>query len=138
MTRINLVPVEELYDQHLMAEYRELPMVEASLKRSLASKKGVVVEEIPEEYCLGAGHVKFFYNKGSWLEERYWLLVAELRKRGFNIEPYGRAPEPELWIDYNLWHTDWQPNEIEVAINKKRIDQRVSEKPGWYRKTEYV
>lgn len=27
MTRINLIPVEELTDQHLMAEYRELPMI---------------------------------------------------------------------------------------------------------------
>jgi len=27
MTRINLLPVKELSDQHLMAEYRELPRI---------------------------------------------------------------------------------------------------------------
>ena len=27
MTRINLIPVKELSDQHLIAEYREIPRV---------------------------------------------------------------------------------------------------------------
>lgn len=35
MTRINLVPVEELMDQHLFAEFREIKMVPKSLRRSL-------------------------------------------------------------------------------------------------------
>ena len=37
MTRINLVPPEELSDQHLIAEYREIFMVGSSLQRSLKS-----------------------------------------------------------------------------------------------------
>ena len=37
MTRINLVPPEELSDQHLVAEYREIFMVGSSLQRSLRS-----------------------------------------------------------------------------------------------------
>ena len=37
MTRINLVPPEELSDQHLVAEYREIFMVGYSLQRSLRS-----------------------------------------------------------------------------------------------------
>jgi deoxyribonuclease (pyrimidine dimer) len=37
MTRINLVPPEELSDQHLVAEYREIFMVGSSLQRSLKS-----------------------------------------------------------------------------------------------------
>ena len=36
MTRINLVPPEELTDQHLFAELREIKMVPRSLARSLA------------------------------------------------------------------------------------------------------
>ena len=39
MTRINLVPTEELADQHLVAEYRELFMVGSSLQRSLRSPR---------------------------------------------------------------------------------------------------
>ena len=41
MTRINIIPPRELYDQHLIAEYREMLMVPASLKRTLASKAGL-------------------------------------------------------------------------------------------------
>ena len=37
MTRINLVPITELSDQHLVAEYREIFMVGPSLQRSLKS-----------------------------------------------------------------------------------------------------
>ena len=37
MRRINLVPPEELSDQHLVAEYREIFMVGSSLQRSLKS-----------------------------------------------------------------------------------------------------
>jgi deoxyribonuclease (pyrimidine dimer) len=37
MTRINLLPPEELSDQHLIAEYREIFMFGSSLQRSLKS-----------------------------------------------------------------------------------------------------
>jgi len=37
MTRINIIPTEELADQHLVAEYREMFMVGSALQRSLKS-----------------------------------------------------------------------------------------------------
>ena len=40
MTRINIIPPSELTDQHLIAEYREIFMVPASLRRTLKSKVG--------------------------------------------------------------------------------------------------
>lgn len=40
MTRINLVPPEELMDQHLFAEFREIKMVPKSLRRSLQAAWG--------------------------------------------------------------------------------------------------
>jgi deoxyribonuclease (pyrimidine dimer) len=38
MTRVNLVNVEHLADQHLFAEFRELKMVPVALRRSLKQK----------------------------------------------------------------------------------------------------
>ena len=38
MTRINIIPTQELADQHLVAEYRELFMVGSALQRTLKSK----------------------------------------------------------------------------------------------------
>ena len=52
MTRINIIPPRELYDQHLIAEYREMLMVPASLKRTLASKQGLQLHKIPKTFPL--------------------------------------------------------------------------------------
>ena len=52
MTRINIVPVTELMDQHLIAEYREINMIPASLKRTLVSKTGLNLENISDVYTL--------------------------------------------------------------------------------------
>ena len=60
MTRINVIPVDQLTDQHLVAEYREMLMVPASLKRSLGSKNGMDTKRIPKQYTLNTGHVYFF------------------------------------------------------------------------------
>ncbi len=46
MTRINIIPVKELYDQHLIAEYREITMVPAALNRTLRSKNGLEKSKI--------------------------------------------------------------------------------------------
>ena len=84
MTRINIVPTSELADQHLVAEYRELFMVGSALQRTLKSKnKDKTLSSLPEKYTLSTGHVKFFYNKGKYLDNRYNELIAEMKSRGF-------------------------------------------------------
>lgn len=62
MTRINLVPVEELEDLHLVAEYREIMRLPNYLKKSMSSKAGFKRSMIPKEFTLNTGHVKFFYR----------------------------------------------------------------------------
>lgn len=54
MTRINLVEPRYLTDEHLLAEYRELPRVFTYVDRH------GIAEDRPESYKLGKGHVKFF------------------------------------------------------------------------------
>ena len=58
MTRINLVPPEELCDQHLLAEHRELTRIPNAVAKGKYHLKGQ-----PAEYKLGEGHVRFFFNK---------------------------------------------------------------------------
>jgi len=62
MTRINIIPVKELFDQHLIAEYREIIMVPAALSRTLKSKVGFDESKIEDRYTLNKGHVYLFYN----------------------------------------------------------------------------
>lgn len=128
MTRINLVEPEELTDQHLIAEYREVRLLCANLVRTLNSKRGFVPERVPEEFTLNAGHVYFFYNKGEYLHKRYNFLKDEMRKRGF--EPQNRFPR-EVWP--NELYNDWTPSERDIGIVRERIEERINAKRQWYR-----
>lgn len=131
MTRVNLVPVEELMDQHLVAEYRELTMVPASLNRSIHSKAGFDVNRIGSTYRLGSGHVYFFYNKGKFLNDRYSMLVKEMHRRGMNPDPNRKFPA-QVFIDNDLYG-DFIPNEYEISLSRERLQEKISQKPEWYR-----
>jgi deoxyribonuclease (pyrimidine dimer) len=76
MTRINIIPVEELMDQHLIAEYREITMAPVILARTLSSKTGLDYKKISKSYTLNKGHVYFFYDKGfaCLYDTNSWLL----------------------------------------------------------------
>jgi len=134
MTRINLVTVENLADQHLFAEWREIKMVPAALRRSLRTKSiQTILESIPGRYTLNTGHVTFFYNKMKFLTERYKLLTEELVRREYNIngDPDFRYFLGDLPVEFS--QSDWLPDKKEVDINIERISARISEKPEWYR-----
>lgn len=131
MTRINLVNPGELSDQHLVAEYREIFMVGSSLQRSMKSKSwSKTINNITKDFTLNKGHVTFFYNKGKYLEKRYQKLVSEMKKRGMN-------PDPDRKFKKNQWpkklYNDWRPKQKDYEIIRKRIDEKVSLKPDWYR-----
>lgn len=125
MTRINVIDPKNLTDQHLMAEYRELPMVGASLRRSL--KAGI--KNIPRRYLLGTGHVSYFYDKGLFLRRRYDMLVNELEVRGYQLS------ERTLHFDVftEKLYNDWIPNEEDLIVNANRIREKLNMKMSWYR-----
>ncbi len=95
MTRINLVPPAELCDQHLLAEHRELTRIPNAVAKGKFSLKGQ-----PEDYKLGEGHVRFFFNKLAFLKQRYNLLHEECLARGFNVQYFWTEELPD---DPNLW-----------------------------------
>lgn len=126
MTRINVIPVEELTDQHLMAEYRELPMVMTSARRSSA-----VGYKPTDIYTLNKGHVMFFYNKKRYLLNRWLDLIAELYNRGYDIDPASRTVH---WRELDKFpQVDWQPDKTAFDINMERIKLRIAKRPNWYR-----
>lgn len=57
--RINCVPVQELHQKHLLAEYREIKMLPKSLVRTLNSKSGLDKSKISRHYTLNTGHGYF-------------------------------------------------------------------------------
>ncbi len=129
MTRINIVPVEELTDQHLMAEYREIFMIGSSLQRSLKSKNWNK-KRIPKKFTLNEGHVLFFYDKGKYLYKRYDEIKKELKKRNYNLDKNRLFKSTQFPSEY---FNDWEPTKEDQAIVWKRIEERIRQKPEWYR-----
>lgn len=127
MTRINVVPVQELCDQHLLAEHREITRIPNGV---ITGKLSADYPDMPTEYVLGPGHVKFFTNKLMFLRKRYFQLFEECRLRNFhvnfNFPDQHYAPlcryYPELLQDYI-------PTEAALAINRERIRQRMPATP---------
>lgn len=121
MTRINCIPVQELTDKHLLAEYRELPRI-STLAHKWATKNEVG-DNLPSQYTLGKGHVKFFYDKGAYLLHRFENeIVPEMQKRGFktNFTKYRMHPE-----DMNK---NWLPTSEAIEINIARINERLNKR----------
>lgn len=126
MTRINVIPVTELTDQHLMAEYRELPMVPAAARRSKPDNY-----KHTSRYTLNGGHVLFFYDKKQYLLNRWLELIAELCDRGFAIDPAARIVH---WTAMDKFpQVEWQPDQHAIEINTQRINERINQKRHWYR-----
>jgi deoxyribonuclease (pyrimidine dimer) len=133
MTRINAdLDPKRLTDQHLLAEYNEMAMVYASLRRSLRSyPKHKVLERIPKNYVLGSGHVMFFYNKLIFLNKRYQLLVDELVKRNYNLNE-NRVIFSETEFD-PVFYNDWTATDIDRRTISERLIVRINKKPQWYK-----
>ena len=125
-------------DQHLIAEYREITMVPAALKRSLKTKPWTHVKtKIPKAFTLNAGHVSFFYDKLGYLLARFDDLHKEMIRRGFKSNATRFVDSLELIPDdLQCLGFEWTPSNHDLDVVRERIALRISQKPGWYRKTE--
>jgi deoxyribonuclease (pyrimidine dimer) len=134
MTRINLVHPLGLADQHLFAEWREIKMVPAALRRSLRTRKiSDILSGIPGRYTLNKGHVTFFFNKMLFLHDRYVALTEELRIRGYDLALHD--PDFIFFKDIPaVFKTvTWAQTHTDCLVNIERILLRISEKPTWYK-----
>lgn len=116
MTRISVgVRAIELCDAHLIKERVELVRIPNAVRTGKA-----VIKDIPKQFTLGTGHVKFFYDKMGYLHQRYTELTNECIARGFNITDFSDSFEgisPSLWNNYN-----------ETAQDRTIVVERVNER----------
>lgn len=117
MTRINTIPPQELCDKHLMAELREITRIPNTIKSGKA-----IINNIPDTFRLGSGHVKFFYNKLLYLKNRYYNLYDECLLRGFNVSDNRNSFDdlPKTLMN------DWVPTEESIILIKERIAERMT------------
>lgn len=116
MTRINAgIDPAELTGPHLLAEHREIKRIPNVIKKGKYTLEG-----IPKKFKLGAGHVKFFYDKLLYLHNRYNKIHLECLKRGYNVENYNAAFDNVPIELYN----DWE----ETPESRKLLQARIAER----------
>ncbi len=128
MTRINLVPVEELSDQHLFAEYRELPRMADFYNKTVKRE-----EDISKKFTLNTGHMTFFLNKSKYLEKRHRRITKELRTRNINFTEREAFSMP---VGSRFKQISWDPCSEEIEVSNERIQEKLKQKPDFYRWTK--
>lgn len=119
MTRINVgIMPSELNNRHLLAEHREIKRIPNAIKKGKYS-----LDNIPAEFKLGTGHVKFFYNKLGYLHGRYIDLYEECLNRGFNVTNYNDSFNDVPMELYN----EYTPTKWDRKIVLERITKRIAE-----------
>ena len=132
MTRINSnISPKKLKRMHLVAELREITMVPASLRRSLATREVDSIRKgIPKDFTLNKGHVTFFYDKLAFLIQRFNMLADEMERRGY-------APDRNRVSAFDgfdpLWCGNWESTDRDDSIVWERINFRISQKPHLYK-----
>lgn len=130
VTRVNVgISVAELCDQHLIAEYKELPRCYGvRVKRSA-----------PKLFKLGAGHVAWCAQYQHSLWNRHRELVAEMMHRGFKPESI-TLDQPDLGKRLELGWRSWTEHQATLArpLLQERIVQRLAtmkREPKWTKRT---
>lgn len=122
MTRINCgIPPAELTDKHLIAEHREIKRIPNTVSKYFSEGR-LNMKGQPEQFKLGTGHVKFFYDKLGYLLLRYEKIYAECRLRDFNVTYYGDVWKnvPQHLMGY------YKPTDRDREIIRERISERLS------------
>jgi hypothetical protein len=116
MTRINagILP-SRLSNKHLLAEHREIKRIPNQVSKERYTLKG-----IPKEFCLGTGHVKFFYDKLGYLLVRYQEIHQECKRRGFQVQDWSGAWNgvPPCLMN------GWIPENWVIGLLEERIRER--------------
>ena len=127
MTRINVLNVEDLTNDHLLAEYKEITRpFNKAYKRLLSGKLDFTRYD---SYRLNTGHETFFFDKLQWLYHRYHQLRDELLRRGYNINQESFNKISRTFIDRlsesKLWGW-YEPTSEDKYLNMARLVNRTN------------
>lgn len=123
MTRINLVPVQELSDQWLIAEYRELPR---------ALKGNISIKDAPNHYVFGKGHMKWARKYALFTSKRMEEIVEEMHYRGFKTN---FSADLSKYITNEL-KNEYTPSLADLKLSRDRLIFKFNKKPNFYRWTK--
>lgn len=130
MTRINIgIAVEDLTDEHLLAEHREIKRVCNRFKGRLEKKK---FDDIPNQFSLGKGHELYFVTRPGSTLLRYNFLHAECLERNFKVEDYSDNWDIYADNDGKFPFSIHQTSDDDRDIIANRIIERITESKKEY------
>ena len=123
MTRINCVPVGDLSDKHLLAEWHELPRVITMVENQIDMHG--TIKPVPSCYRMGTGHMQFFADKCMWLCIRMVMLHNELISRGVNADrEYARDVFDRVCKLPDAVKNNWKSGIADIVVNYTRLIER--------------
>jgi len=124
MTRVNVIPPSELSDQHLIAEYHELPRV---------IKQNINISGAPRCFVLGTGHMRWARAHWKFTCDRFCEICKEMGYRGFAVN---FAPEDLPKYACGLCGDgEYLVTDADIEKNRARIREKYRQKPNFYRWT---
>jgi hypothetical protein len=137
MTRVNFgISPKNLSDEHLLSEHREIKRICKIFKKRIANGN---IENIPEKFCLGKGHVLFFLNKGKMTLKRYKEIRKECLMRKFNVSDFSNSWD--IYKDNKKYFLEGRESyDEEKSILRERLILKIklSKKKYWHYKRERV
>lgn len=134
MTRVNVVPVDELTNAHAFGEYKEILRPISKVKNALAKYPNkyafykAYANKIPAEYTMGKGHESFFFNKLLYIAERYQQLCEWRKARGYKYTEISVKDLLDGLPEFVL--QSYTPTQQALEINRHRIAERLAESVG--------
>lgn len=104
---------------HLIAEHREIKRIPNALKKY---GKQLNIKNIPTNFKMGEGHVRFFYNKGKYTFDRYIELYVECRRRGIKATDFSGAWD--VYKDRVELFNNYSPTLEDTVVIKKILIER--------------
>lgn len=129
MTRVNVVPVGELTNEHAFGEYKEILRPISKVRDALMKYPNkwafykAYDKKIPAEYTMGKGHETFFFNKLRYIAERYQQLCQWRKERGYKYKEISVEKLLDGLPDFVL--QSYTPTQQALEINRQRIAERL-------------
>lgn len=136
MSRINLgIDPKNLTNEHLLSEHREIKRICDVYRKIKESNRKV---NIPNNFCLGKGHIMFFVYKPETTYYRFIQIHNECLNRNFIVEDYKK--------NWDVYNTTLDKNKIientkeGIELLKLRIKERLlnSKKKYWHYNKEKI
>lgn len=122
MIRVNVVPVSELCDQHVVAEHKSV----CEIITNLALGKLHYECDRPDCYHFGKGHAKFWTDKLRFLFLRHESLCAEAKARRLTLKARAHAGNPTT----RYWN-DYRPTRSDIYLNRQHLKEVMPKRAKW-------